>query len=131
MDIQLYSVEQAPKHVPVWHALMDDLCQPPAHRVARVLGVSVRTIRRYNATGEAPRVACLALYWLTSWGRYNVNAQAVNDAQVAVGYVNALRAEVNALRDQLEHLIRIGHFGAANDPAHPDHITRPRSPRLR
>ena len=117
MKIQLYSIDHAPLRVPYWPAMMDDLCQPPATRVARVLGISVRTVRRYNATGYAPRVACLAVFWLTSWGRESVHIQATNDARLMVSYVESLRSQVQALDAQLAHVQALGGFGSANDPA--------------
>ena len=91
MKIQLHSIDHAPHSLPYWRTLMDDLCNPPAHRVAKVLGMSERAIQRYNQTGYAPRVACLAIFWLTSWGRSSVHNQAHNDAVLMVGYVYALK----------------------------------------
>lgn len=116
MKVQLHSIEQAPSHVPMWHTLLDDLCQPPPARVARVLGLSLRTVQRYNQTGNAPRVACLALFWLTSWGRNAVHTQAHNDAVLMAGYVASLRREIEHLEGQVDHLRQIGHFGSANEP---------------
>lgn len=116
MKIRLYSIEQAPATVPPWHAILADLCHPPAHRVAKVLGTSSRTIKRYNASGNAPRMACLALFWLTSWGRSAVDAQATNDARVAVGLMQCLQDRVIELEAAVQHLQAIGEFGAANDP---------------
>ena len=117
MKLQLHSIEQAPSSVPIWQLLMDDLCQPPPARVARVLGLGVRTVQRYNATGYAPRHVCLAVFWLTSWGRQSVHAQAHNDAVLMVGYVNGLRSQVDALEGHVSHLMSIGDFGCANQPA--------------
>lgn len=127
MKVQLHSIEQAPRHVPDWHLLMDDLCQPPPARVARVLGLSLRTVQRYNQTGNAPRVACLAVFWLTRWGRNAVHTQAHNDAVLMAGYVASLRREIEHLASQVEHLRRIGHFGSANEPvqAQPGRPRRP------
>lgn len=116
MKVQLHSIEHAPNSLPYWHTLMDDLCQPPAARVAKVLGLSLRTVQRYNATGYAPRCVCLAVFWLTSWGRQSVHAQAHNDALLMVGYVNGLRSQVDALEGKVSHLLTIGDFGAANQP---------------
>lgn len=116
MKVQLHSIEQMPSQVPIWHLLMDDLCKPPAARVAKVLGLSLRTVQRYNATGEAPRVVCLAVFWLTRWGRSAVHTQAHNDAQLLASYVDGLRREMATLRSQVEHLRQIGDFGSANDP---------------
>ena len=116
MTVRLHSIEQTPRHVPTWHVLMDDLCQPPPQRVAKVLGLSLRSIQRYNATGAAPRVVCLAIFWLTSWGRNAVHTQAHNDAQLMTGYVGALVRQVEALQAQVGYLERIGDFGTANQP---------------
>jgi hypothetical protein len=131
MTISLYSIEHAPANVPLWQQLMADLASPPADRVARTLGLSVRTIRRYNATGYAPRCACLAVFWMTSWGRHAVNAQASNDAALAVGYVNSLRTEVDALRAAVKHLQSIGEFGSANEPGQRLTTRRPGRPGVR
>lgn len=116
MKFQLHSIEHAPSSLPYWPQLLDQLCNPPPDQVAKVLGLSERTIRRYNATGYAPRVVCLAVFWLTSWGRSTVHAQAHNDAILAVGYVRGLCDQIEALRADLAHLEKIGHFGAANEP---------------
>jgi len=115
MTLQLTSIDHAPASLPYWHTLMDDLGRPPVHRVARVLGIGRRTVYRYNRTGTAPRVVCLAVFWLTSWGRAAVHAQAVNDARIACGYVEALRADVRRLEGNVEHLSRLA-TGAANSP---------------
>lgn len=114
--MQLYSIDQAPKYVPMWPALMDELCSPRPTRVARVLGISPRTVRRYNRTGQAPRAICLALFWLTSWGRSQVHTQAHNDALLAVAYTRSLCERIEHLEAHIEHLVTIGHFGAANEP---------------
>ena len=76
MKIELHSIDQGPSSVPQWRLMMDDLCNPPPGRVARVLGIGKRSVQRYNATGHAPRVVCLAVFWLTRWGRSAVYTQA-------------------------------------------------------
>lgn len=116
MTIQLYSIEHAPASVPVWHSILEDLANPPARRVARVLGIGLRTVRRYNQTGRAPRSCLLALFWLTRWGRSAVHAQATNDALVACGYVEALRRRVDQLEAEVVRLVALDGHGAANDP---------------
>ena len=125
MKVQLHSIEQMPSHVPIWQVLMDDLCSPPAARVAKVLGLSLRSIQRYNATGNAPRCVCLAVFWLTSWGRNQVHTQAHNDAVLMVSYVESLRSEVRSMEGKVSHLLSIGDFGAANQPD-PATYRRPR-----
>jgi len=50
--------------------------------VAKLLGVSERTLRGWKAAGSAPRMAMLALYWESRWGRSQDYAEAYNTAQV-------------------------------------------------
>lgn len=59
----------------------------------------------------------LAVFWLTSWGRSTVNAQAENDAQLAVAHMHALQRRISELEAHARHLKAIGNFGAANDPS--------------
>lgn len=123
--LRLYSVDHAPVQLPSWQQLLDELGAPSARRIARVLGVGARTVYRWNASGHAPRVACLALFWLTRWGRSAVDAQAVNDARTAVAYAEGLRRELLHAERQIAHLRAIGRFGTANEPlAAPPHAPR-------
>jgi hypothetical protein len=115
MKLRLHSIEHAPKALPIWQAILDDLGDPPTHRIARTLGVSIRTVYRWNAAQEAPRCAAMALFWLTKWGQSHVNAQAVNDAAMACGYVSALRRELEDARRELAYVSRLTN-GAGNDP---------------
>lgn len=116
MKIRLHSIEQAPVALPIWQAILSDLGDPPARRVARALGISVRTVYRWNAAQEAPRCAVLALFWLTRWGRSQVNTQAVNDAAMACSYVATLERELAQVRIELAQVARLNATGAANGP---------------
>ncbi len=116
MNFQPYSLGHAPVSLPIWHTILDDLGQPHPRRVAKVLGVGLRTVYRWNRTGSAPRSAALALYWLTRWGRSEVYAQAVRDCQVAVGYALAIESELTKARLQLAHVLALSETGSANDP---------------
>lgn len=116
MTVQLYSIEQAPVALPIWHTILEDLADPPPARVARVLGLSRRTIYRYNQTGHAPRVVLLALFWLTRWGRSAVHTQAVNDAALAFAVARNREDQVRQLAAQLAQLQAIASFGSANEP---------------
>jgi len=117
MKFSPYSLGHAPRTLPIWQTLLDDLGSPTPPQVAKVLGVSVRTVHRWNRDQRAPRAACLALFWLTRWGRSQVDAQAVNDCRQAVGYASALERELFRLRTTLVHVLAIGEFGSANAPA--------------
>lgn len=101
MDLRLYSIERLPHVLPVWETILHDLGNPSARRIAKALGVGESTVYRWNQTGNAPKVACLALFWLTRWGRSEVDAAATNDARMAAGLVQSLTGEREALRRQL------------------------------
>lgn len=102
----LFSIDKAPKALPVWESILDDLGHPPAHRVARVLGVGRSTVYRWNAEGHGPRIACLALFWLTRWGRSLVDTQATNDAVLHVQLARSLGEERDKLAREVAALDR-------------------------
>jgi hypothetical protein len=118
MNFQPYSLGHAPTALPIWQTILDDLGRPHPHRVAKVLGVGVRTVYRWNRTGSPPRSAALALFWLTRWGRSEVYAQAVRDCQVAVSYAQAIESELTKARLQLAHVLALSETGSANEPLH-------------
>jgi hypothetical protein len=116
MRFSPYSIGHAPRSLPVWQSILDDLGNPHPAAVAKVLGLGVRTVYRYNREAQAPRHVCLALFWLTRWGRSEVHCQAVNDCQVAVAYADAMEREVRRLRTELARVLAVGDFGSANEP---------------
>jgi len=79
---------KTPKQIPPFHDLLADL-GASADDAAKALGVSVSTLYRWRNRG-APRSAALALYWISSWGLFEVC--------------------------EVERLKAIGDFGSANDP---------------
>ena len=116
MELRLFSPENAPRILPIWQAILDDLGCPPVHRVARTLGVSERTVYRWNHGGRPPRMALLALYWLTRWGQSEVDTRATNDAILAVSCLRSLTDRVRELEVDLGHVLALGATGAANGP---------------
>jgi predicted DNA-binding transcriptional regulator AlpA len=116
MKLQLFGIDQAPRALPIWETILADLSNPPAPRVARVLGVGASTVYRWNQTGRAPRSACLALFWLTRWGRSEVHAQAVNDAILAASCLRSLQDELDRTRLELARVLALNASGAANHP---------------
>lgn len=117
MTFSPYSIGHAPRALPVWQTILEDLGNPHPARVAKVLGLGSRTIYRYNRQGFAPRHVCLALFWLTRWGRSEIHCQAVNDCRIAVALANALQADVRQLRSQLADVLALGTTGAASSPS--------------
>jgi hypothetical protein len=117
MTLTFFSLDKAPRNLPLWHLILGDLGNPPPQRIAKVLGVGVRTVYRWNRLGVAPRSACLALFWLTRWGRSQVNCDAVNDCTLAVQYSTALRTELASTRAQLAAVMAlVGTSGAGGEP---------------
>lgn len=92
----LRSVEQAPSTA-AWPDIVADLGYPGPAVVGRVLGVDPIHVDGWNQTGSAPKWACLALWWLTTWGRAQVHEQAVRDAQLAMQCLRAVEKERDAL----------------------------------
>lgn len=93
-----------PRDLPPWELLITDLGRPPAERIARALGVGVSSVYRWNRTGKAPRMARMALFWLTRWGHSAVHTQATNDAITACGLVAGLKRERDYQRGYAERL---------------------------
>jgi hypothetical protein len=123
-----------PSHarLPPLSLIVADLANPSPEQLGRALGVSSRTVRRWIAADQAPRSAVLALFWLTRWGRSeldaHLHAQAVNGASL----VRALRRDLDLERSRLSRLVRLADFGASNSPLlHLDGQSKPGAFRLR
>ncbi len=104
-------------------SLMLDDIPAPLPVIARHLGITARTLRKYRATDSAPRAVMLALFWETRWGRSAADTEAANAAQVYRGETKALQAHAGRLAGivwRLEHELhqaqKSGHHGAANLP---------------
>lgn len=93
--------------------MLDDIGRPSPANVARALGVSTRSVRRWIAADAAPVPVLAALFWLTRWGVSSVDAEAHNAATLAAGYVRALKDENAALRLDLGRALALAD-GAAN-----------------
>jgi hypothetical protein len=114
MDLRFYSLTRAPRSLPIWHAILADLGNPHPRQVAKVLGVGIRTVYRWNRTGNAPRAAALALFWLTRWGHSAVHTQAVNDAILAAQLAASLRRELDSVRVEFDRVMALSNTGAAD-----------------
>lgn len=107
---------RAPTQTPHFSTLLDDLPTRCGRQISRLLGISPATLARWSRTGNAPRLAHLALFWETRWGLSVIDVQAENDRRVLQGLIQALERENEALRAQLKRLVSLGLSGAANDP---------------
>jgi hypothetical protein len=86
----------------------------PRKKIARHLGVSPRTLQRYQASGNAPRVIYLALWFESRWGMATLHAQAFNEAQHARAWVASLERECERLRGVIRALENVQGQAAAN-----------------
>lgn len=110
-------LNRLPRTLPPLSALLDDIGNPAAGAVARALGVTERTLRRWQADDQAPRCAALALFWLTRWGMSATNAEAHNAAVLHAAHARALTDEVARLRAELARVLALADSGAANMPS--------------
>ena len=107
-----------PRHLPQLLTMLDNI---PANdkEIAKHLGLSLTTFKKYRRNEQAPRPVMLALFWLTSWGMGAIDAELVNRERFARQALEFSRLEVLALRDQVRLLeAERGRYAvAANTPA--------------
>lgn len=111
-------LNRLPKHTRTFQELALELGLNGCSDVelARALGVSPRTIGRWKS-GNAPRVALLALWWLSEEGHSTWDSEMHNRTLIAIGLARAQADEIKRLRSLAASLGRLGDFGAMNDPA--------------
>lgn len=113
----MYTIlRKAPKALPSIEEMLLALGRPSAEIIGDVLDVSPQTVKRWIRAGIAPRAAALAIYWMTHHGRSEISRDMHNELMMLHGLVRAQRDEISRLHEQLEHLVVIGEFGAANEP---------------
>lgn len=106
---------KAPTQTPHFLTLLDDMPTLDLRLLARLLGVSPKTVRHWARTGNAPCMAHLALFWESRWGLSVLDCDLVNRERLHRGHVLALEREIERLRAQLARLPALGAHGAAND----------------
>lgn len=106
----------APRDLPTFRQLVEDLADPGVTVIAQFLGVAESTVKRWGARDNAPRVARAALYYQTSYGRSAIDVGMFNDCRMLAMAVDNLQIENKRLQKLLEHVGGIGEFGSANDP---------------
>ena len=83
-------------------------------KIARHLGVSLRTLQRYQARGNAPRAVYLTPWFESRWGRAALDAQTFNEVQHARAWVASLERECERLRGVIQALEQAQEAPAAN-----------------
>ena len=107
---------KAPTQTPHISTLLDSLVTRDRRKIARHLGVTENTVKRWAKTGNAPRMAHLALFWETRWGLSVLDCDIWNRDTLRLGMISALERENAQLKAQLARLVALGASGAANDP---------------
>jgi len=98
--------------------MLEDLGNPPVKVLAKTFGVSESTVRRWVRQDRAPLSVQIAVFWLTSWGRQHIHADAENAARLHAALYEALRRENRTLQGRLAYLEKLGDFGASNAPSY-------------
>ena len=108
-------LNRLPRYTPALPVILADIGSPPLDLVARTFGVTVTTVRRWMKHG-APKPVLFSLWWLTRWGMSELDAEHFNRAQQSHQLAQAYSRKLDEMQEYIEHLQRIGNFGAANDP---------------
>lgn len=109
---------RAPRYaqLPHLHTMLNSIGSDQA--VADLLGLTLKTIKRYRQEGQAPKAVMYALFWETPWGISAADCQATNEARLAYGKARTLERENETLKAQiaaLEALLAQGRNYAANE----------------
>ena len=111
------SLHRFPRALPPVAVILQDLGHPTAAALGAALGVSARTVWRWQEPGAVcPRAPHLALFFASRWGWSAVESDALHAVQLAGALADARLREVEALRAQVLRLESLGDFGAANSP---------------
>lgn len=103
-----------PSTLPSFGQLIAALDNPRPGELARILGVTERTIRNYAMRDSAPRGVRLALFWLTPWGASALNTHRENELKIQQNLAESLQRENHGLRQRIARLEATGSFGAGN-----------------
>lgn len=99
---------------------LNDLITLAADRTGSLKELAEEMGKHQNRLSEWKRGAAkpvlFSLWWLTRWGMSALEAEQFNRAQLSHQLAQAYSRELEQLKQQIEHLQRIGTFGAANDP---------------
>lgn len=103
--------------------MLDDICKPDKE-VARWLGISVETLRRYKRKEQAPRPVMHALFFQTRWGLSVLETEMHNRLALLESENAMLRRRVQEMQGiirRLEIEAAEAWTGAANAPVWHDY----------
>lgn len=110
------TLHRLPRQLPPPAVLMADVGSPSARCLASALGVSARTVWRWQLSGAWPRPAHLALFFASRWGWSAVQSDALHAVQLAEALARARADECAALRCALARVEALQLHGSANAP---------------
>ena len=94
--------------------LVNQLSEP---RALALLGVSKRVLKNWlSERTPVPRMAVLALFWETPYGRGIIDSDHLYQIQLLTLEKSLLKQENVRIRSLLESTIQTADFGCANDP---------------
>jgi len=102
----------SPARLPPFSLLLNNQTEPQA-KVARHLGVSLRTLQRYKARDYSPRSVYLTLWFESRWGMSALQEKAFNEAVQARGWVASMERECERLKRVIRVLEKEQEEGAA------------------
>src|SRR5574344_494978 len=83
--------------------MLDDICKPDAE-IAKFLGISVATLKRYKRDEQAPRAVMHALFFQTRWGLSVLEVEMHNRLALLESENAALRRRVQELQGIVRRL---------------------------
>ena len=89
-------------HLPHIHTILDSIGNDRA--VAKKMGLSESTIRRYRRTGQAPKPVMYALFWETQWGRETADINVINEARQYYSRASVLEGQLKRIKGQMAAL---------------------------
>lgn len=118
-------LNRLPRQLPPLSLMLADIGEPKPAQLARLLGVKPATVSRWIAKDAAPLPVLLAIFWLTRWGRSQIDADMTNAAQLHADHARALGLQLQETRAQLARLAGLVESlaGAANGPLY--HVCGP------
>jgi hypothetical protein len=122
-------LHRLPRTLPPVAVLLADLEHPTGAELAAALGVSLRSVWRWRAADAWPRSVHLALFFASRYGWSVVDSESRYAVQLARALADALLAERDTLRRQLDQVQTMANTGAANAPVLSPGTVAPR-PRL-
>lgn len=112
----MLSMLPTPARLPAFSFILDDLGRPSGAALAHALGVPLADVHAWITADAAPRPIILALFWLTRWGRSQLDEHLAEAAKLHARLARSLRDELAASERTLRRLLSLAQFDSANAP---------------